>query len=134
MLYGREGLVHVDMDQDLLVAYNKRAIKDVTKERVHTGSHTTSNTTGVGVATSRSNTQTKGTYYSYLDKFQSQSKTSGLGIGVSKARTDSDTTEYYEWHFDVLTDYINYPKVSLIIGDNKNNESIVNEMYGILKP
>ncbi len=134
MLYGREGLVHVDTDQDLLVAYNKKAIKDVTKERVHTGSHTTSNTTGVGVATSRSNTQTNGNYYSYLDKFQSQSKTSGLGIGVSKARTDSDTTQYYEWHFDVLTDYINYPKVSLIIGDNKNNESIVNEMYGILKP
>lgn len=48
MIYGNTGLVYVNLDQNLLVAYSKSDIKEVNRERVHTGSHTSSNTVGVG--------------------------------------------------------------------------------------
>ena len=53
MIYGNTGLVYVNLDQDLLVAYSKSDIKEVNRERVHTGSHTSSNTVGVGAAHNR---------------------------------------------------------------------------------
>lgn len=37
MIYGNTGLVYVNLDQDLLVAYSKSDIKEVNRERVHTG-------------------------------------------------------------------------------------------------
>lgn len=125
MLYCNEGMIFVDINQDLIVAYNKSDIKEVNKERVHTGSHTTSNTTGVGVGTAKTTAQTGMLGGSFLRS---------NGIGVNQARTNADTTDFYEWHFDVLTDYLTYPKVSMIIEDSRSNEDMLNEAYAILKP
>lgn len=114
IVYSNDGMLYIDVNQDLLVGYKKSDIKEVTRERVHTGSHTTGNTTGVGIAGSKSG--------------------SSIGIGVGKARTNSDTTDYYEWHFDVMSDFMGYPKVSVVVADSPHYEDMINKMYAILKP
>lgn len=114
IIYSNDGVLYMNVNNDLLVGYKKSNIKEVTRERLHIGSHTTGDTTGVGVAGSRSG--------------------SSIGVGVGKARTNSDTTDYYEWHFDIMSDFMGYPKMSLVVSDTPNHENMINEMYAILKP
>ncbi len=88
MIYGNTGLVYVNLDQNLLVAYSKSDIKEVNRERVHTGSHTSSNTVGVGAAHNRDQS-------SFINS-----------VGVATDKTSSDTQELYEWHLDVMSDFL----------------------------
>lgn len=97
MIYGNTGLVYVNLDQDLLVAYSKSDIKEVNRERVHTGSHTSSNTVGVGAAHNRDQS-------SFINS-----------VGVATDKTSSDTQELYEWHLDVMSDFLSIIAFSGII-------------------
>ena len=125
IVYSNDGMLYIDVKQDLLVGYKKSNIKEVTRERVHTGSHTTSDTTGVGVGTGKTSAVTGLLGGEHL-------RTNGIGIG--KARTNSDTTDYYEWHFDVMSDFMGYTKVSVVVDDSPQHEDMINKMYAILKP
>ena len=97
MIYGNTGLVYVNLDQDLLVAYSKSDIKEVNRERVHTGSHTSSNTVGVGAAHNRDQS-------SFINS-----------VGVATDKTSSDTQELYEWHLDIMSDFLSIIAFSGII-------------------
>lgn len=113
LIYGKEGFVYYDTDNSTLVAYNKSDIKDVTRERVHLGSSTSgsANTTGGG--------------YTFNN---------GITIGGGTTKTYSNTVNEYEWHLDIFTDFLNYPKVSLVLNDNKSVEEFVGKAYALLKP
>ena len=97
MIYGNTGLVYVNLDQNLLVAYSKSDIKEVNRERVHTGSHTSSNTVGVGAAHNRDQS-------SFINS-----------VGVATDKTSSDTQELYEWHLDIMSDFLSIIAFSGII-------------------
>ncbi|MGM0167993.1 hypothetical protein IGI39_003005 [Enterococcus sp. AZ135] len=113
-IYSNNRFIYFDSGNGLLVAYNKSNIKEVSRERLHVGANTTgsSGTAGVG--------------YTFQD--------SGITVGSAETHSQSNTTNYYEWHFDILTDYITYPKVSLILEDSRQVEDFIGQAYAILKP
>lgn len=114
LIYSGERFAYLNAAQGSLVAYNNSNIKEVTRERLHTGTHTDSNSNTVGGGTAIGNT--------------------GLAVGGAKTSTTSDTTDFYEWHFDILTDFLTYPKVSFVLADSPNTENLIGKAYAILKP
>ncbi|MBO1721914.1 hypothetical protein HJV72_14550 [Extibacter sp. GGCC_0201] len=113
LIYGKEGCVYFDTSNSTLVAYNKANIKDVTRERLHLGSSTSGGA------------QTTGGGYTFKN---------GITIGGGNTKTYSNTVNAYEWHFDIFTDFLDYPKVSLVLDDNKSVEEFVGKAYALLKP
>lgn len=114
LIYSKKGLIYYESDSGLLVAYDKSNIKEVSRERLHIGANTTgsSGTTGVGYT------------------FQN----TGITVGGATTQTTSNMTNYYEWHFDIMTDFMSYPKVSLVLEDTPNIEDFIGRAYAILKP
>lgn len=125
MIYNPEGMVFVNAIEDLIVAYKKGDIKEIIRDRIHTGSHSHTSGTTIGGGTAASNV---------VSGFLGGKHLNTTGVGIAKESSETDTTDFYEWHFDVMTDFMSYPKVSLILPDNHNNENIINEMYAVLKP
>lgn len=113
LIYNKEGFVYFDTYNSTLVAYNKSNIKDVTRERLHLGSSTSggSSTTGGAYVTNDGFVRTGGSTQTY-----------------------SNTVNEYEWHFDIFTDFLDYPKVSLVLNDNKSVEEFTGKAYALLKP
>ncbi len=118
IIYGNDGLIYFNTHDSTLVAYNKSNIKDVVRERIHLGASTNSQIS--------SSTST----YTYDDNI-------GSGVRASSNTNTSgysNTTDYYEWHLDIFTDFIDYPKVSLVLDDSPSTENAIGEIYAILKP
>lgn len=113
LIYGKEGFVYFDTSNSTLVAYDKSNIKDVTRERLHVGASTSGGASTTGSA------------YTFKN---------GITIGGGNTKTYSNTVNEYEWHFDVFTDFLDYPKVSLVLNDNKSVEEFVGKAYALLKP
>lgn len=118
IIYGDDGFIYFRTQDSMLVAYNKSNIKDVTRERVHLGASTNSRT--------NSYTST----YAY-DDYMSSGVRASSNTSVSEY---SNTTNYYEWHLDIFTDFIDYPKVSLVLDDSPSTEDVIGKIYAILKP
>ncbi|MBZ5985085.1 hypothetical protein KIJ05_08150 [Leuconostoc gelidum subsp. gasicomitatum] len=114
LVYSNQRLIYFDVDKELLVAYNKENIKEVSRERLHTGAHTTGQSTSLGGGTTLGKTN--------------------IMVGGAQTNTESDVTNFYQWHFDILTDFISYPKVSLILDDSPKVEDLIGTAYSILKP
>ena len=114
IIYSGQRLVYYDVNEALLVAYKKENIKEVHRERLHTGASTSGNANSIGAGKAIGDT--------------------GLTIGGGTTKINSNTTNLYEWHFDVLTDFISYPKVSLVLEDSPNVEDFIGQAYAILKP
>lgn len=114
IIYNNDGFMYFEVDNGLLIIYGKDDIKEVSRERVHTGSHTTQNSNTYGGATRISDTS--------------------LFVGGANTTTNADTSNFYEWHFDILTDFISHPKVSFVLPDSPQVEDFVGEAYAILKP
>ncbi|WP_413628119.1 hypothetical protein R4B61_02770 [Fructilactobacillus vespulae] len=114
LIYNDQGFIYFNVEDNFLTIYNKNDIKEVSRERVHTGSHTTqsSNTFGGGSNVGDTN----------------------LIVGGARTSTNADTNDFYEWHFDILTDFISYPKVSFVLPDSQSVEDFVGEAYAVLKP
>lgn len=43
-------------------------------------------------------------------------------------------TNYYEWHLDIFTDFLAYPKVSLVLSDSQEAMDFIGSVYAVLKP
>ncbi|GHV69424.1 hypothetical protein FACS1894199_18150 [Bacteroidia bacterium] len=102
------------------VIYNKTNLKDVVRERVHVGTQTTTTATTTGKS--------------------ERTLANSLGLDSLDAREYKSTTkvtinsrEIYEWHLDILTDFMPYPKVTIVLPDEKWAEDEVGKAYGILK-
>lgn len=113
LIYSQDRFAYLDAERNILIAYNNSNIKEVSRVRLHTGSHTDSNSDTYGGAAAIGN--------------------SGIAVGGAKTSTVADTTDYYEWHFDILTDFINCPKISFVVPDSPNVENAIGEAYAILK-
>ena len=113
LIYGKEGFVYFDTYNSTLVAYDKSNIKDVTRERLYLGSSTSggSSTTGSSYVTD-----------------------TGLVRTGGSAQTYSNTVNEYEWHLDIFTDFLDYPKVSFVLSDTTSAEEFVGKAYALLKP
>ena len=113
LIYGKEGFVYFGTYNSTLVAYDKSNIKDVTRERLYLGSSTSggSSTTGSSYVTD-----------------------TGLVLTGGSAQTYSNTVNEYEWHLDIFTDFLDYPKVSFVLSDTKSAEEFVGKAYALLKP
>lgn len=118
IIYGDDGLVYFNTHNSILVAYNKSNIKDVLRERVHLGASTNSQ------ISSYTSTYAYDDYIGSGVRASSNTSTSGY----------SNTTDYYEWHLDIFTDFVDYPKVSLVLNDSPSTEDSIGEIYAILKP
>lgn len=118
IIYGEDGFIYFSTHDSTIVAYNKSNIKDVTRERVHLGATTNSQVSGY------TSTYAYDDYLSTGVCASSNTSTSGY----------SNTTNYYEWHLDIFTDFIEYPKVSLVLDDSPSTEKFIGEIYAILSP
>lgn len=118
IIYGEDGFIYFSTRDSTLVAYDKSNIKDVTRERVHIGAATNSQVSGY------TSTYAHDDYLSTGVRASSNTSTSGY----------SNTTNYYEWHLDVFTDFVEYPKVSLVLDDISSTENFIGEIYAVLSP
>lgn len=114
LIYSDQRVVYFDTDESLLVAYTNENIKEVYRERVHIGANTVGNSSSYAGGTAVGDT--------------------GFVVGSAVTNSNSNTTNYYEWHFDILTNFISYPKISLVLKDSKNVEDFVGTAYAVLKP
>lgn len=114
LIYSDQQFAYFDLDDGTLVAYNTGNIKEVSRERLHTGSYTQGDSSSVGMATVIGDT--------------------GLSVGSAQTNSYSNTTDNYEWHFDILKNFIDYPKFSLVLADSPSVEDFVGKAYAILKP
>ncbi|MCT4387441.1 hypothetical protein [Leuconostoc pseudomesenteroides] len=114
LIYSSERVIYFDADEELLVVYNRENIKEVSRERLHTGAQTQGTANSVGGATAIGNT--------------------GVTVGGAQTATQTNTTDFYEWHFDILTDFFDYPKVSMVLSDSQSVEDFIGKAYAILKP
>jgi len=121
IIYDNNICAYFSTNTGVFVIYNKNNIKDVSRERVHLGTHTTStsNTSGTSEKTLAN---TLG-----IDPF-------GTRNYSGSTSTSSHSREIYEWHFDIFTDFMPYPKVSMVLPDDKFIENEIGKAYGILKP
>ncbi|USS88058.1 hypothetical protein M3M39_00805 [Fructilactobacillus hinvesii] len=138
MVAGSKGLVYnsneffyYELGSGLLVAYNDENIKEVSRERVHVGSHTVSSTNTTGFGSGHSSG--KANFWSGSNGFATSSSNSG-NVLFAHTSGKSDTNDIYEWHFDILTNFADYPKVSFVVPDSKQAEDAIGEAYAILKP
>jgi hypothetical protein len=121
LIYNNNICAYFSTETGDFVVYNKKNIKDVTRERVHVGTKTTSSATTTGKS--------------------QRTLANTLGLDPTGRRKHKSTTkivtqaqEIYEWHLDILTDFMEYPKVSMVLPDEKWAEDEVGKAYGVLKP
>lgn len=117
IIYGSDGFVYFDAYNRTLVAYNRSNIKEVTRERVYLGSSTTSRAG------------------SYTSSYDDSSRYGSAHVSSNTSTSGySNTTNYYEWHLDIFTDFVDYPKVSFVLSDTGNTADVVGKIYAVLKP
>jgi len=115
LFYSNLGCVCIELNSGEMVLYGKENIKDVLLEHVQLG------------------TSTSGSSTSYGDMYR------GLIFNFhytqySDSIIDTDSIQHYEWRLDILTDYIEFPKLSFRFEDNSIGEDEAKIIYGILKP
>jgi len=111
LIYNNNLCAYLSTERNELVIYKKQNIKEVIRERVRLGSTTTTYATGTLRA----------------DPFTTRNFT-------SSAQYSTNVKELYEWHFYILTDFLPYPKISMVLPDTKFVEDEVAKAYAVLKP
>jgi hypothetical protein len=121
LIYSNNMCAYFSTDTGDFVMYNKSNIKDVSRERVHVGTQTTTTATTTGKS--------------------EKTLANSLGLDPFRTRRHKSTTKFstssreiYEWHLDILTDFMAHPKISMVLPDEKWAEDEVGKAYGILKP
>lgn len=115
LFYSKLGCACIDLNSGEMVLYAKENIKDVLLEHVHLG------TTTIGSAHT-SGGMDRGIIFDF--HYTQYSDTS----------IDTDSIQYYEWRLDILTDFLEFPKLSFKFADNSRGEDEAKIIYGILKP
>jgi len=112
LFYSNLGCACIDLVSGKMVLYAKENIRDVLLEHVHLGTSTTGDANTIGGI---KRGEIFDLQYSYT------------GI-------DTDSVQHYEWRLDILTDFLEYPKLSFRFADNTKSEDEAKIIYGILKP
>jgi hypothetical protein len=121
LIYNNNMCAYLSTKSGELVIYNKSNIKEVSRERVHLRSETTGSATTTGRSTNTVST--------------------AFGVNPFNTRKHKNTTqvntttkEFYEWHLDILADFFEHPKISLVLPDGKFAEDEIGKAYAVLKP
>ena len=114
LFYSKLGCSCIDLISGEMVLYAKENIKEVLLERVNLGATT------VGSAYTSGDT-----YRNLLFNFHYMQS--------SDTEIDTDSINRYEWHLDILTDFLEFPKLSFKFADNTIGEDEAKIIYGILK-
>ena len=119
LFYSDKACAFSNVENGQVAGFGNNNIKEVMLEHVHLGSTT------VGTAV----TKTKGTITTSLlsDRYASTRST-------SKTTMNSSTTDHYEWKLDVISNFIDFPKLSLVFPDNQEGEAAAKTIYAVLKP
>ncbi|WP_204122959.1 hypothetical protein [Lacticaseibacillus mingshuiensis] len=112
LLYGSTGCTFVNQDTGTLVAYSNENIKHATREHLHTGSSTSTSSSSVGTGTMIGDT--------------------GVMVGGSTGTSSSDTTDYYEWRLDILSNFVDYPKISIVLPDTERSRDFTGNVVALL--
>jgi tetratricopeptide (TPR) repeat protein len=115
----------VGLKEGSFIVYKRENIKDITRERLHLGSETSGNAYSSTTGYSRQ---------SLLDTALGNPFNSRDYSGSTNTYINSSTTENYEWHFDIFTDFYENPKVSFVVPDSPSVENAIGNIYAILKP
>ncbi|QOJ27330.1 MAG: hypothetical protein HRU80_00025 [Ignavibacteriales bacterium] len=118
LLYSEESMLYGDVSNGKLAGFARENIKEVMIEHVHLGSTT------VGTSTST----TKGS---------ANENVFGTGYNLRAKTTTqhhSETQDHYEWRLDILTNFMEYPRLKFVFPDNPEGEDIAKSIYAILKP
>jgi len=115
LFYSKLGCACIDLISGQMVLYAKENIKDVLLEHVNLGTTTTGNAYTSGG-------MNRGIIFDFH-----YTQYSDTGI-------DTDSVQHYEWRLDILTDFLEHPKLSFRFADNTKGEDEAKIIYGILKP
>ena len=115
LFYSKLGCACIDLKSGEMVLYSKDNIKDVLLEHVHLGTSTTGSAYTLGG-------MNRGIIFDF--HYTQYSDTS----------IDTDSIQHYEWRLDILTDFLEFPKLSFRFADNSKGEDEAKIIYGILKP
>jgi hypothetical protein len=115
LFYSKLGCACIDLISGQMLLYAKENIKDVLLEHVHISTTTNGNAFTSGSIN-------RGIIFDF--HYTQQSNT----------RINTNSVHHYEWHLDILTDFIDYPKLSFRFSDSTNGEDEAKIIYGILKP
>jgi hypothetical protein len=124
LFFSNEGCALVSVESGRIILYGKNNIKNVLLEHKHIGS------------------SSYGSSYSYggMDKeseliFHVHRNISIAGGSHSdtyeEIEHENESIEHYEWHLDILTDFMEYPKLSFIFDDNSKGVEEAKVIYGI---
>lgn len=118
LLYSQDSMVYGDVESGKLAGFARENIKEVMIEHVHLGSTT------VGTSTSK----TKGTARESLlgNSYNLSAKTT--------TQHHSQTQDHYEWRLDILTNFMEFPRLKFVFPDTSEGEDIAKSIYAILKP
>jgi len=103
LFYSKLGCACIDLKSGQMVLYAKENIKDVLLEHIHLGS----TTTGASIT---SGTINRGIIFDFR---YTQHSTTNIG---------TSSIQHYEWRLDILTDFIEFPKLSFRFAENSNGE------------
>ncbi len=123
--YNSNGCVYGDMRQGDICGLSKENIKEVMIEHVHLGS------TSVGKSESNTKGSISGSSIHWGSGF---STNSGKYKGKTVTTSIENTTNHYEWRLDILSNFMEYPKISLLFADDKEGEAAAKSIYAVLKP
>ena len=113
--YSKLGCACIDLISGEMVLYAKENIKDVLLEHINIGTNT------IGTAYT-SGTMDRNLIFNFHYTQDSYSD------------IDTDSINLYEWRLDILTDFLEFPKLSFRFADNTKGEDEAKIIYGILKP
>lgn len=121
LIYNNDICAFLSTATDELVIYKRQNIKEVYRERVLLGSSSTNYVTTTGKS-SNTLANTMG-----VDPFKGRNYSGSTQVSTS-------TRSHYNWHFDILTDFLEHPKVTFIVPDDEYYENEIGKAYAILKP
>jgi hypothetical protein len=135
LIYNNDVCAWFSTDSGEFVIYNKTNIKEVNRERVHVGTQTTTSVTTTSSASTTGKSRRTLANSLGIDPFNfGTRKYKGSTTGVSYSSSDSYSKEIYEWHFNIFTDFIQHPNISMVLPDGKIGENETGNAYGVLKP
>jgi hypothetical protein len=124
LFYGNEGCALVNAETGRIIIYGKDNIKNVLLEHKHLGSSS--------FGSSYSDGEIDGGGELIYHVHPNISIAGGSHADTYQETThESETIELYEWHLDILTDFIEYPKLSFIFDDDSKGVEEAKVIYGI---
>jgi hypothetical protein len=109
-LYSSEMCMLIWVEDGKTITYNRNNIKEVTLEHVHLGS------------TSTSTSSHSGSSYAWTNNYATYK---------GKTNTTTSTVDQYEWRLDVFSNFMEYPKISLVFDEKEENAA--KQIYAIVK-